>query len=706
VLVAAAALVVVGVAFGVTGAINTTDDPLWAGPADSGTLLGGPTQPCLNGQPGHLDPATNCNIYTNKTDVFLSGSPDSAALGDGTYFFAVLSPGGQPAPNDGGTNKVHGQLANLSDNADAWTNREFSVSGGTITMLNNSTHAYDATKNLVQVAPYADTPNPGGVYILAVCQVPDPVTDSPGVDPRDCKYDAFKVVGGTVTPPAADLEVEKNASASYTRTFSWDSAKSVDNTLVKQIGGSATFTYTATYTPTVPGIDSAWSVTGTITVTNPNTTDVTGVNISDQLNNTGTICSVDDGTYTDGDGNTQTVSASSGTIPSLTAVSYDYSCSPGGTSDTLNTATATWDKTTNGTPTGTASGDAGVTWGDPTLANDCVNATDSLDLASPATTLATLCVDKDGNLLTPSNVNNSYGSAPGVTASIVPAVVSPPAPAYFKLVYKQTFTVPTNDCVTHTNTADFVTDTSSSSDGTLSDNTVTVTVCGPGNGGGLTIGFWKGPNGQGLINNYCGGTNTLANYLSNFIPTGVWTGSGSGPFAGAYGKACGSTLTTYINGIISGATATNMNVMLKAQMLGTALDVYFSTTGYGYSSTNKTVGGKTVKAPSNFLSFANSHGGAGAFNMDLTAICPMVDNSTGTATCSGGKPSTNGITSGAFNASPKLISVLLTYEANAPQWALSGTPAVDVWYAGSRTKEEVAKNAFDQFNNNLAFGSY
>ncbi|MDE3228269.1 MAG: hypothetical protein KGO05_00180, partial [Chloroflexota bacterium] len=51
---------------------------------------------CLNGSG-----AVNCNIYDAKTSVWLTGGPSTAALGNGTYFFAVLDPSGQPNPNDG-----------------------------------------------------------------------------------------------------------------------------------------------------------------------------------------------------------------------------------------------------------------------------------------------------------------------------------------------------------------------------------------------------------------------------------------------------------------------------------------------------------------------------------------------------------------------------------------------------------------------------
>jgi hypothetical protein len=82
----------------------------------------------------------------------------------------VLSPGGQSDPNDG-------SAKNLSSPNDSATNREFSSNGsGGITPL-SSTHAYDGANNVIQLAPYDDTPNPGGVYILAVCKISDSQND-------------------------------------------------------------------------------------------------------------------------------------------------------------------------------------------------------------------------------------------------------------------------------------------------------------------------------------------------------------------------------------------------------------------------------------------------------------------------------------------------------------------------------------------------
>lgn len=148
----------------------------------------------------------NCNIYGIKPDVWLNGGPAANGLGpDGEYFFAVLVPGGQPDPNDGGAK-------NLSDDYDAYTNRQFTVSGGEVSYY-GGTHDLDSGDTLdagrsfchsprgcapdgeepfIRLFPYADTTNPGGVYILAICSIGDG-TAYP-VEPRDCKYDAFKVL--------------------------------------------------------------------------------------------------------------------------------------------------------------------------------------------------------------------------------------------------------------------------------------------------------------------------------------------------------------------------------------------------------------------------------------------------------------------------------------------------------------------------------
>jgi len=127
---------------------------------------------CQNG-PGIV----NCNIYENKEDVALNAGPDGAALDDGTYFFAVLAPSGQSDPNDGSPNLL---------STDPYTDRDFTVASGIVNYP--GPHDVDSDGD-IQLIPYLNTTNPGGVYILAICEL----TNGQPVDPSACKYDAFKV---------------------------------------------------------------------------------------------------------------------------------------------------------------------------------------------------------------------------------------------------------------------------------------------------------------------------------------------------------------------------------------------------------------------------------------------------------------------------------------------------------------------------------
>lgn len=178
---------------------------------------------------GNLSGSTviNCNLYTAKPYVWLNGGPVTAALPDGKYFFAVLSPGGQPNPNDNAPLKPNGDPENLSvlsspqsgcsgyTTRDPYANRTFTTSNGVISY--GGTHDLDpaaTAAGLIRLAdgpggcnPFADTPNPGGVYILAICSL----SSGYPVDPRSCKYDAFKVT--TSTQVTAVLSGEKYLDA-------------------------------------------------------------------------------------------------------------------------------------------------------------------------------------------------------------------------------------------------------------------------------------------------------------------------------------------------------------------------------------------------------------------------------------------------------------------------------------------------------------
>ncbi len=573
---------------------------------------------CLNG-----DPAVNCNIYDGKQYVWLSGGPLAADVGAGNYFFAVLVPGGQADPNDG-TPK------NLSSPNDDYTNRTFSVDGSGAVSYSGS-HPFDSNK--IRLMPYNDTSNPGGVYIMAICSL----ANGYPVNPSSCKYDAFKVQVGT-PPPGQPLTVTKDAAGSYTKTWTWGTTKSADKTIVKQIGGSATFTYTVNVTHD-SGTPSNVNVAGMIKVFNPNvdssnnTVDVSGADVSDQLSD-GTVCAVTNGSNAD-----------------LTAAQtqFSYSCNlsnpPEGQLD--NTVTVTWPQQFLDNGATLDAGTAGFTFSDIAFAvnkvDDCAAVTDS-----SAGTLGNVCQ-------------------------------SDSSPTTF--TYSRTVAVPSG-CVSYDNTATFTTNTL----GTTGSASQTVTVCGPVKTGALTIGFWKTTNGQGLIKTYCSSP-ALGTFLAGL-------GGGSGPFSNAP-TSC-SSLVSYVAGILNGASATNMNNMAKAQMLGTALDVWFS--GPGWTSTKA----GSVKPPSTFL----SHNSLGTFNMDTTAVCPMVDNlSTGTATCQNNTPSTDAVQAGAVPASPMSMQSILDYAATVPS-PFNGSTSSSNWYGGNRTQEEILKNIFDQFNNQQAFGSF
>jgi hypothetical protein len=151
----------------------------------------------------------NVNQYPSKEDVYLDGGPGigapatAAGLDDGTYVFQVTDPSGR-----------------VLLSTDAAHCRQFVVSGGVIAGV-----VPDACQHLtgtdvdhgavtVQLMPYADTPNPGGVYKVWVVRVEDFLAgcaelgendglnvvdcgrapgNSHGFVPRHTKTDNFKV---------------------------------------------------------------------------------------------------------------------------------------------------------------------------------------------------------------------------------------------------------------------------------------------------------------------------------------------------------------------------------------------------------------------------------------------------------------------------------------------------------------------------------
>jgi hypothetical protein len=474
----------------VTGAGFTTVDPSDGLSSDT----------CLNGNPG-----VNCNIYTDKKFVWLNGGPSPAQPGAGTYFFAVLVPGGQPDPNDY-------SAKNLSSPNDTYQNRTFTINAdGSVSY--GGTHDFIAPK--IRLAPYDDTTNPGGVYIMAICSL----AKGYPVAPKDCKYDAFKVKATDETP-SVDLVVTKDATATFTRTYGWSIEKSVDQTKVKQVGGSAIFNYTVAVTHD-SGTDSGWQVAGSIQVDNFNTFDIAGVNVTDAIADPNATCTVSGGSNV-------TVPGNGGSVV-LTYV-CSYAAAP--TSSNVNTATAIW-PSSYGTPSTSASFSLAFSFpGAPTTeVNACTTVTDTFD-GTPTT----------------------LGS---------PCVTDPTNPTLYQ--YAKTIAIPQWNCRSYTNTAAL---------STGGDASQTVTVCGPAHTGALTMGFWQNKNGQGIIK-------TGAS-ISGVCTSGTWLRQYA-PFQDLSATATCTQVAAYVYGLIKAASAAGatMNAMLKPQMLATALDVYFSAPALG-----------------------------------------------------------------------------------------------------------------------------
>jgi len=229
------------------------------------------------------------------------------------------------------------------------------------------------------------------------------------------------------------------------------------------------------------------------------------------------------------------------------------------------------------------------------------------------------------------------------------------------------------------------------------------------NTGALSKGFWQGPNGQNIIKNYCapnGGTSLLT-FLTSLNP---------------YNESALTTSTTclkqatYVANVINAGTCTSStatcNSMLKAQMLATALDVYFSTSVQNGGSGNR-IGA--------YNGLGNSTPEIGGILIDLTKVCPV--GSTCTSNFEDARPefgivntkigtsilrmlqyanfcSANGTSAGTNlqanggNAGPACVTL-----GTSPVSNLGGS----AWYAQNKNPKQVyAKDAFDDIDNQVA----
>ena len=124
------------------------------------------------------------------------------------------------------------------------------------------------------------------------------------------------------------------------------------------------------------------------------------------------------------------------------------------------------------------------------------------------------------------------------------------------------------------------------------------------------------------------------------------------------------------------------NAMLKAQMLATALDVFFSDPANGDTIRNFN-GGNTVSL--------------GGVKVDLTQI--FCDASTGGSCVSGYQDTSSAF--GGVSVSCQTVSQLLLDENAAYADPLADAGAL--WYLQYKATQILAKNTFDAINNQIAF---
>jgi len=199
----------------------------------------------------------NANIYQakcNATGVWLDGGPGpnapqgAAGLPNGDYYFQVTDPSGKTL---------------LS--TDPVINRRFKVTAGVISGLSglgnhNTSVDFDHNATTIELCPFLDTPNPGGVYKVWVTPIGKFDGDPTKVDntcgrgcfhgfvPADSKTDNFKVGGGA---PLACLEILKVIDQNGDGVINngsggWDPLANWPITIIDPLGTSNTF-----YTPTV-----------------------------------------------------------------------------------------------------------------------------------------------------------------------------------------------------------------------------------------------------------------------------------------------------------------------------------------------------------------------------------------------------------------------------------------------------------------------
>ena len=403
-------------------------------------------------------------------------------------------------------------------------------SGGTLTISNATNFSFDFSSTVPVSAVVVKASNGGNLYTFS-----PPTTSHTGLQSPNTQSGNQATIShvsfcfGAATA-AAELTIEKTAVPSFTRAFDWSIDTSVDQTSIVTAADEATFNYTVVATKGAAQ-DSGWTVSGVITISNPNTVAVTITSLTDAIE--------DDPDFAD------CVLTAPATIGAGATINVDYTCTfesdPTETADS-NTARISWTDPNTGQPKD-AFFDQSFTWGDPSeVIDDEVDVTDTFN-----------------------------GGAPETLGTVSETTTFGP--------YPRTVPVPARGCASFSNTATVVETAGSDADNS---DTVTVSVCRPTNDGGFTIGFWQNKNGQALLGGnkagYCAaiaqytnvlGTvsnctsgNNLLSYVTGVIKTANSSGDATAMFKAQF-------LATVLNGVRGGSAFLSQNVSVDGSLLGT-----------------------------------------------------------------------------------------------------------------------------------------
>lgn len=393
---------------------------------------------------------------------------------------------------------------------------------------------------------------------------------------------------GTTGSASADVKVCVGADLSVSKNANPSFSRTYQWSIAKQ-GDKTTIdpggTVTYSVTATETGFkDGGWQVSGSVHVANPNDWE------SITLNGlTDAIQGEPNASCSFTGTPAGTVLAPAGTQGSSADFPYTctYSAAPASASQT-NAATAGWDKGAASTPDNSAQGTASWVWGSPTT-----------------TTNRTI------------HVTDSQGGALGtVTASDSQPFTSK------TFTYSKTFAPPSSSCATVNNIAT-ITETGQQAK-------FAVQNC---NSGALTMGYWQNKNGQAIIS--AASQAALQTWLKSFGP--VFSDAPSTGIAGYF--------TTVFNAANASGTGAPM---LKAQMLATALDVYFSDPSLGGNKigAQNPIGGLKV----NISSWSAAFGGATSMTVTQMLQYAGSQATAGGASFYGGNKTTTTTAITAFNA--------------------------------------------------------